>query len=170
MLTWRERTCLHFLYDSESKTATLKHKLTIPSDIREGWGVATDGKFLYISDGSHELFTVAATPKGLEIVRKVSVRDQKGVKRRLLNELEYVNGTIFSNVYTTNTILNIDPQTGKVLEEWEMAPSLYRESTQNVPLRHRSGAVLNGIAYDAKEHVFLITGKLWDYVYKYKLE
>ncbi len=112
---------------------------------------------------------MAANENGLEIIRKIEVKDHNGKKRRNLNELEYVKGTLFSNVYMTDRILNIDLEKGLVLEEWLMSRSMYKESTADVDWTLKGGAVLNGIAYHKEEDYFLLTGKLWKHVYKMKL-
>jgi len=144
-LTWR--TNIGFVYEK----STFK-KIREFSYSTEGWGLTFDGKNLIMSDGSENLFYMDTV--NYSVLRKIQVYDNHTAITKL-NELEYVDGYIYANIYTTNFIVKIDPQTGKVVERWDM-PDLLTESDK-MP----ETDVLNGIAYNKDTKHFLITGKYW---------
>ncbi|MDX1529472.1 MAG: glutaminyl-peptide cyclotransferase, partial [Gammaproteobacteria bacterium] len=116
----------------------------------QGWGLAYDGSWLYMSDGSAVLYRL--DPDTFGIVGKVEVRDEHGPVARL-NELEFVEGFLYANVWRDDRIARIDPASGKVVA-WIDLGGLLQESA--------SGAgVLNGIAHDPSTGHLLVTGKLW---------
>lgn len=147
MLTWTSRVA--FVYDAE----TLKYLKTC-SYPREGWGLTTDGKYLIASDGSSYLYFMDTS---FQVKRKVKV-SMNDRPVRLLNELEWVNGRIWANVYTTDMILIINPSSGKV-EGVVDCGGLLPES-----LRRRDTDVLNGIA--VKDGRIFLTGKNWPKLYE----
>ena len=150
ILTWTNK--LAFIYDADS----LKYKSTVAYP-REGWGITTDGKQLIASDGSSFLFFM---DKDLKELRRVRVTlDGKSV--RYLNELEWIDGKIWANVYTTDLIVVINPKSGEV-EATVDCTGLLPQS-----LRDADTDVLNGIAYDGK-NVYL-TGKNWKRLYQIEL-
>ena len=151
ILTWTNN--LVFLYDA----ATLEYKATVAYP-RQGWGLTTDGKQLIASDGSAHLFFMDAD---LNVVRRQRVtKDGKPVYD--LNELEYIDGKVWANVYTTDTIVIIDPASGVVEATVDCRGLLpYRERT-------RETDVLNGIAVDKDGRIFL-TGKYWPKMYEIEL-
>jgi glutamine cyclotransferase len=118
----------------------------------EGWGLATDGALLVMSDGTATLRRL--DPRTFEVVGEVTVRDRESPLSQI-NELEYVRGELFANVYPSDWIVRIDPATGAVLEWIDLAGLL--------PERERTPStdVLNGIAFDAATGHLLVTGKLW---------
>lgn len=127
----------------------------------QGWGITHDGKNLIMSDGTeklHFLDTVKLKP-----VRTISVLDGN-TKLKELNELEYVNGYVYANVYQTALIVKIDPNTGKVVGRIDFS-SIANEIRNMYP----EADVLNGIAYDENSKAFLITGKLWPKSYLVRL-
>ena len=142
ILTWTNN--LVFLYDAK----TLEYKATVAYP-RQGWGITTDGKQLIASDGSSYLYFMDAD---LNVLRRQRVtKDGKPVFD--LNELEYIDGKVWANVYTTDTIVIIDPANGEVEATVDCRGLLpYRERT-------RETDVLNGIAVDKDGRVFL-TGKI----------
>lgn len=151
ILTWTNQ--LAFRYDA----ATLAYKSTVAYP-REGWGLTTDGTQLIASDGSSFLFFMDAD---LNVVRRQRVTlDGKSV--RYLNELEWIDGKIWANVYTTDTIVIINPKDGKVEATVDCRGLL--------PARERTADtdVLNGIAVDAEGRIFL-TGKYWPKMYEIEL-
>lgn len=129
----------------------------------EGWGMTTDGKQLIISTGSSNLYFV--NPDSFKIVNTVSVTNNYGPVGQI-NELEYVKGIIYSNVWMQNIILKIDPQTGKVLGQLDMQNLLQGSS---IMLNNANDDVLNGIAYDSTKNSFYITGKRWPALFEIKL-
>ncbi|MEP6467944.1 MAG: glutaminyl-peptide cyclotransferase [Parafilimonas sp.] len=160
-LTWQEHKV--FVYDAS--TFQKINELTWPY---EGWGMTNNGKDLIISTGSSNIYFV--DPENFKIVNQISVSDNYGPVSSV-NELEYVNGFLYANVYQTDHILKIDPQTGNVLGVLDMAGILQKSgmnyNAQNYP--GTNGNVLNGIAYDSTKKVFYITGKMWPAMFEIKL-
>ena len=128
---------------------------------KEGWGLTNDGRHLIMSNGTHELIWL--DPTDYSEVKKVQVANRAGLVN-YLNELEHIDKTIFANVYTTNMIIQIDPETGKVLSEVNMDGILkmYINPTDTVDY-------LNGIAYDQQGDRLFVTGKLWPRLFEIKL-
>lgn len=126
----------------------------------EGWGLTNDGKNLIMSDGTQNLIWIS--PDDFSVVKTLQVANNKGIVN-YLNELEYVDGTIYSNVYTTDIIVKIDPETGKVLSEINLAGliNMYKNSADKIDY-------LNGIAYDKATDRFFVTGKLWPRLFEIK--
>ena len=124
----------------------------------EGWGLATDGTSLIMSDGSDSLRILSSVTFALE--RVVHVR-YDGAPIRKLNELEYVNGEVLANVYETNWVLRIDPATGVVRELLDFT-ELYRD-------RSAGAEVMNGIAVMRGTGELLLTGKLWPVMFQVRL-
>ena len=124
----------------------------ISYQMREGWGLTYDGTHLLMTDGSATLYFM--DKEYLTEVRRLEVCDNKGPVDQL-NELEYINGELWANVYTKDYILRIDPKTGVVLGQIDMT-GLLKDSDK------RDGAeVLNGIAFDEKTGKIYVTGKNW---------
>lgn len=152
VLTWTNKVA--FLYDP----ATLEYRRTV-SYPREGWGLTTDGKELIASDGSATLYFL--DPADLSVRRRLPVR-LNGRPLRNLNELEWVRGKIWANVYLTDMIVVIDPATGEVEATVDCKDLL------PAALRTRETDVLNGIAADADGKIYL-TGKNWPRLYQVEL-
>ncbi|WP_249138174.1 glutaminyl-peptide cyclotransferase [Phenylobacterium montanum] len=127
----------------------------------EGWGMTQDGKDIILSDGSPVLHVL--DPKSLKEVRQIRVAsgDQPIAN---LNELEWVDGEIYANVWQTNYIARIDPGTGQV-KAWIDLSGLPETSEPHDP-----DNVLNGIAYDKTGHRLFVTGKRWPHLYEIKLK
>lgn len=151
ILTWTNKVI--FIYDAD----TLEYRSTY-SYPREGWGLTTDGKSLISSDGSSRIYFL--TPE-LKFERSINVT-LNGRAVRYLNELEWIDGRIWANVYTTDTIVIINPDTG-VVEATVDCEGLLPER-----LRTSDTDVLNGIAVDSEGRIFL-TGKNWPELYEVKL-
>jgi glutaminyl-peptide cyclotransferase len=148
-LTWLSH--VGFVYD---KTSFLLLKtFTYP---QEGWGVTHDGERLIMSDGTSVLHFL--DPKDFREVATLSVHDEKGPVSGL-NELEYVQGDIYANVWPTDRIAVIHPRTGLV-EAWLDLKGLLGGTDS------RGVDVLNGIAYDARGDRLFVTGKLWPKVFE----
>lgn len=152
ILTWTNNVA--FVYDA----ATLKYKKTYSYPC-EGWGLTTDGEFLYASDGSNKIYVL--TPE-FQLKRTIFVKVE-GRNLRLLNELEWIDGKIWANVYQTDMIVIIDPATGEVQGRVDCS-GLLPES-----LRTPATDVLNGIAVNSKGEIYL-TGKNWPKIYKVSLK
>ena len=125
----------------------------------EGWGLTQDGKQLILSDGSAKLRFL--DPQTFATLREIDVRDH-GQAVTKLNELEYVEGEIWSNVWYDDRIARISPATGEVLG-WIDLAALYPKSARS------SEAVLNGIAYDAAAKRLFVTGKNWPQLYEIEI-
>ncbi|MGI6251698.1 MAG: glutaminyl-peptide cyclotransferase [Anaerolineaceae bacterium] len=151
-LTWREGT--GFVYDSSTleKTGEFHYET-------EGWGLTTDGKSLIMSDGSSLIRFL--DPQTFAVQRTIQVHEEQPIER--INELEWIEGSLFANVYLSDIILRIDPSDGKVLSVINLAGLLPEENAQ------KQGEVLNGIAYDAKGKAFYVTGKHWGVLYQIRL-
>lgn len=146
-LTWEEKT--GFIYDAKTYKKLGEFKYNTP-----GWGLTHDNKNLIMSDGTDKLYFLDTTD--LKVIRTLTVTDPSGTRIKNLNELEYVNGHVFANVYETATILKIDPANGKVVGRLDLSP-LANEIKRMYP----NTDVLNGIAYDKNSKALLVTGKLW---------
>ena len=152
VLTWETR--MAFIYDAE--TMEFKTSWKYP---REGWGITTDGKKLIASDGSATLYFM---DENFKVERKVMVKHEERPVR-WLNELEYIDGKIWANVYTSDEIVIINPKDGTV-EEVVDCRGLLPDS-----LRTPATDVLNGIAYDPMTKKIYLTGKNWPKLYEVKL-
>ncbi len=152
-LTWKTRT--GFVYDRG--TFQLLRKFTYPT---EGWGITQDGKYLIMSDGTSFLHFL--DPDNFKEVKRIQVHD-RGLPVTLLNELEYIQGKIYANVYLTDRIVRISPKTGRVTG-WIDLQGLLPATD-----RAQGVDVLNGIAYDAQENRIFVTGKYWPKVFEIRL-
>ena len=152
-LTWQNRT--GFIYDLR----TMKYLSTFHYT-GDGWGLTHDGKRLILSDGTSMLRFL--DPKTFEVVKRVRVRSSSGQVDKL-NELEYVKGEIFANIWHSDRIARISPETGAVMG-WIDLANLY-------PLKQRASKedVLNGIAYDEEKNRLFVTGKNWPKLYEIEL-
>ncbi len=125
---------------------------------KEGWGMTTDSIHLIMSDGTHRLTFL--NPQNFSVAKTLEVT-KDGYAMDHLNELEYIRGYIYANIWMSNIIVKIDPKTGKVVGQLDLL-DLYQESrTRNPGL-----AEMNGIAYDPASGKVLVTGKLWPDVYE----
>ncbi len=153
-LTWQSH--IGFVYDLQSFRL-----LEIFSYPTEGWGITCDGNRLIMSDGTSILrFLDARTYK---IVKQIEVHN-RGRSLVNINELEFVRGEIYANVWGMDYIIRISPRTGQVLG-WIDLRDLYRYVGTD-----RNIDVLNGIAYDAKHDKLFVTGKYWPNLFEIKLE
>jgi glutaminyl-peptide cyclotransferase len=152
-LTWKAEK--GFIYDRFSLAPKATFQYT-----GEGWGLTHDEKNLILSDGSSVLRFL--DPRSFREVRRLSVTDQ-GKPLKNLNELEYVRGEIYANVWETERIARISPRTGKVVS-WIDLGGIIDTSQLTDP-----DAVLNGIAYDAKSNRLFVTGKLWPKLFEIRV-
>ena len=121
----------------------------------EGWGLTTDGRVLYMSDGTSRIRVV--DPAGFRELRTIQVRERDSTVW-MLNELEWVRGELWANVYETDLIARIDPTTGHVVGWIDLGHLLTSAERQDVTTR---GGVANGIAFDSVRNRVYVTGKLW---------
>ena len=150
-VTYKEQT--GFIYDLK----TFKKISQFNYANAEGWGLTTDGSNIIMSDGSNKLtfFDPEMKPlKTLEIT-------ENGYASEGLNELEYIKGFIYANVWMTGYVVKIDPKTGNVVAKINFTP-LSDDIREAQP--HR--VEMNGIAYDSIADKIYITGKLWPHIYQ----
>ena len=143
-LTWQEHTALVF------RLSDFKQLTTFSYDT-EGWGLCDDGSRLVMSDGTNQLYFRDRST--FAVLGKVSVT-MDGTPIDQLNELECVDGQVYANVWQTDTIVRIDPASGKVTAEIDASGLLTADEK-------RGTDVLNGIAYNPASKTFLLTGKYW---------
>jgi len=153
-LTWQHK--VGFIYDAQ----TFEKQGQFNYD-GEGWGLTTDGTSLILSDGTNRIRFI--DPAGFRVTRSIQVLDQNRPVNEL-NELEYVNGEIYANVWHENRIAAIDPQSGRV-KSWIDLTGLLPAGEVRDP-----EAVLNGIAYDPASSKLYVTGKLWPHLFEIKVK
>ena len=149
---------LGFVYDK--KSFSLLTKFNYPKPI-EGWGLTNNGKDLIMSDGTHNIYFI--DPVSYSEIQKLEVYDNKGPVKKL-NELELINGELWANIYTTDKIVKIDIETGKVLAYIDLTGILAQRDYE------RDTDVLNGIAYDKINKRVFVTGKKWPKLFEIKLK
>jgi len=152
-LTWQSKTAYRYDLNSFKLLNTFNYQT-------EGWGITNYGKNLIMSDGSNKLYVLEKD--FFTNLYEIEVFDDNG-KVNYLNELENINGKIYANIYQSNFIVEIDPETGKVLKKLDLTklvPDEYKGDNDNV---------LNGIAYNKKNKHFYITGKNWPVLYELKI-
>lgn len=147
-LTYKEQKC--FVYDKASLQVEKDFSYT-----GEGWGLCNDGKNLIMSNGTE--YITFRDPQTFQTLKTIQVYDQVGPRVRI-NELEYVNGKIFANVWMLDLILVIDPVNGKVLNEIDCA--------EISKVGKGNGDVLNGIAYNPATNKYYVTGKYWTQLFE----
>ncbi len=152
-LTWESHTAL--VYDRS--TFKLLRTFSYPG---EGWGLTQDGKSLILSDGTAQLRFL--DPATFHELGRVTVRD-RGKPVTQLNELEFIHGQVYANIWHSDRIARIDPATGRVRGWIDLSGLL--------PQRQRSSpeAVLNGIAWDETRQRLFVTGKLWPKIFEIKV-
>lgn len=129
----------------------------------EGWGITNNGTDLIISDGSANLYFV--NPEDFKVKSTLQVLDNQGPVTQL-NELEYINGYVYANVYTADYIVKINPSNGHVTGKISL-PGLMQQYAPGYPLKQ--GEVLNGIAYDSTGKKMYLTGKDWPKLFEVTL-
>jgi glutaminyl-peptide cyclotransferase len=152
-LTWQSQT--GFIYDKTS--FRVLQSFSYPG---EGWGMTNDGKQIYMSDGTAQIRVW--DPMSLKETRRINVADA-GKPVNELNELEFIRGEIWANVWQTDRIARISPADGRVLGWIDLTGILPKTERTN------SDAVLNGIAYDAAGDRIFVTGKLWPKLFEIKI-
>ena len=154
-LTWQNKR--GFVYDVNTfeKLSTFNYGKS-----KEGWGFCNDGKKLYKSDGTEKIWLL--NPENLTEESYIQVYTEKG-KIPSLNELEWIDGKIFANIYQRNGVVIINPKTGGVEGVIDFKP-LIKLVTQHAELD-----VLNGIAYNTERQTIFVTGKNWDKLFEVKI-
>lgn len=152
-LTWQNKTGFVYSLKEFKKVSTFSYE-------GEGWGITTDGQYLFMSDGSAVISCI--DPLTFTVHRKIIVHDgQQQIGN--LNELEFIKGEIWANIFQKDLIVRISPVTGKVLG-WVDLSLLYSLIPQ-----HKNIDVLNGIAYDHNRDRIFVTGKLWPQIFEIKV-
>ena len=149
-LTWKSGK--GFVYDLDSFDLDREFKIS-----GEGWGLSNDGNNLLLSNGSNQILFL--DPQTFQVLKRVSVT-LNDKPQYLLNELEYVAGEIWANIWKKDEILRIDPLTGIVLGILDVGTISERLSDDDVA---------NGIAWDEEGRKIYITGKFWSYIYEIKM-
>ena len=152
-LTWKSNTGFVYRKDNFEMLQEFNYST-------EGWGITYDGQQLIMSDGTSTLYFL--NPETFEEVRLIKVYDSNGPVKHL-NELEYVEKQIYANVWQSNRIAKIDPQTGQVVG-WIDLTGLLKLEGYRLPVD-----VLNGIAYDQTKKRLFVTGKLWPKLFEIQL-
>ena len=152
-LTWQSNVV--YVYDIKNINKPIK-TFTWPY---EGWGITHNGTDLVISDGSANLYFV--NPEDFKVKNTISVQTDKG-PLNAINELEFINGFIYANVYTTTMIVKIDPESGHVLGLMSFPDLVKNERTERTDY-------FNGIAYDSSSNSMFVTGKRWPKMFEIKL-
>ncbi len=154
-LTYKSK--VGFVYDA----ATFKklREFTIPGN--EGWGLTTDGSSLIMSDGTYVLTYL--NPENLEVIKTIHVTENGNAKNKL-NELEYINGFVYANLWPTNTIVKINPEDGNVVGLIDL-----EGFSSEVNYLYQNSLEMNGIAYDSGTNKVYVTGKLWPKIYEIEL-
>ncbi|MFA9391459.1 MAG: glutaminyl-peptide cyclotransferase [Prolixibacteraceae bacterium] len=145
-----------FIYEPE----TLEKIAEFNFDSKEGWGLTNDGIHLIMSNGSSIISFI--NPKNFKVEKTIEVSTPTGFVSNI-NELEYLDGVIYANIWTTQTIAKIEASTGRVLAFINMEGILTN-------LKNKRIDVMNGIAYEPEQQLFYITGKWWPYLYQVTFE
>lgn len=151
-LTWKARTGIIYELGSFRTIGFFDYPF-------EGWGITNDGKNLIISNGTNGLFFY--DPASLEQAGKIEV-SHNGRAVNLINELEYINGKIYANIWKSNKIISIDPVTGKVIDWYDLS------KLQSMVNMTGQTNVLNGIAFDEESGRIFVTGKFWPKLFEIK--
>ena len=154
-LTWKGGK--GFVYNAETLERTSSFRY---GQSKEGWGLCNDGKSLYKSDGTEKIWLL--NPETLVEENNIQVFTNKG-KIGQLNELEWINGKIYANIYQKNGVVIINPKNGATEAVIDFSP-LKEKVTQ-----HDGLDVLNGIAYNPDTQTIFVTGKRWDKLFEVKI-
>jgi glutamine cyclotransferase len=153
-LTWKEQVC--FVYDKQTlqQLGTQRYN-------EQGWGLANDGQYLYLSDGTSTIRVL--DPQSFKQLRRIRVKQGRRLIDKL-NELEFVNGELYANVWYSDLIARIDPADGRVLG-WIDCSQVYPAARR--PDREH---VLNGIAFDQESGKLFVTGKNWPQLFEIEVQ
>lgn len=154
-LTYKNQTA--FVYDAKTYKPIGKYSY----QNREGWGLTNDGKNLIMSDGSNYL---TYFDQNFNVTKTLDV-SENGYAVDYLNELEYINGFIYANIYQSHEIVKIDPSTGNVVGKLDLTSLFQTSKTKDI-----NSLETNGIAYDSISDKILVTGKMWPSMYEIKFQ
>lgn len=153
-LTWENREGFIYSYPDFVQIGKFNYN-------SEGWGITGDGVNLWMSDGTANIYKL--NPNNMNIIDQIEVYTNQGAQTNL-NELEYINGEIWANVYTEHYIVIINPKTGEVTGKIDLTGILKKE------LRKQNTDVLNGIAYDKEKNRIFVTGKNWPRLFEIEIK
>lgn len=153
-LTYKNQT--GFIYDLKSYKKTGSFRFSN----KEGWGLTTDGKNIIMSDGTNIITYL--DPDSLKVVKTLNITFN-GSSALYMNELEFIDGYLYANIWTTNNIAKIDPATGVIVGIIDLS-SLFYEVRKTYSLSEAA----NGIAYDSSKDRIFVTGKFWPTIYQIK--
>lgn len=162
-LTWQNKKA--FVYDVS--TFKLLNEFPINTGTKEGWGITHNGTELIVSDGSSNLYFL--NPTTFQETKRIGVTDAMG-PRGNLNELEYINGFVYANIWQTDDIVKIDPNSGQIVGRLNFADLKSKAGITSNPMDAKAPEVLNGIAYDSAGKRLFITGKYWPKLFEIKLQ
>jgi glutamine cyclotransferase len=162
-LTWKARKV--FVYGESDDQITIKQTKQLSTGT-EGWGLTHDGKSLILSDGSSRIYFINPDTDQQERTIDVTLG---GAPVKKLNELEYIDGEIYANVWQSNEILGIDPESGKVTKKIVVDLDALFQGTERTQVDDTDN-VLNGIAWDGEKKRLFITGKNWPKLFHIELE
>jgi len=154
-LTWREKTGFIYNLETLEKTGSFVYAKS-----KEGWGLCNDGKVIYKSDGSEKIWTLNANTLGEEDYIEIYTNTSK---IKSVNELEWVEGKIYANIYLKDAIAIVNPNDGAV--EGVIDFTSLKEHVG----KHKEDEVLNGIAYKGEPNILYVTGKNWDKLFKVEI-
>ncbi len=129
----------------------------------EGWGLTNNGTELIVSDGSATLYFV--NPDDFRIKRRITVTEKNSPVLRL-NELEFIDGFVYANIYMTDVIAKIDPESGDIVGKMDFTGTKEKFFADKITLRTD---YFNGIAYDSTKKTIFVTGKRWPKMFELKL-
>ena len=152
-LTWKNQKCL--VYDKKTFASIKEFTYT-----GEGWGLCNDGKNLIMSDGSQRLYF--RDPKTFQLIKTIEVYSDQG-PINYLNELEYIEGLVYANIWMSNSIAVIDPLSGKTMA------IINADELVNLQKQGINGNVLNGIAYNSTNKKLYLTGKYWSKLFEVQI-
>jgi glutamine cyclotransferase len=158
-LTWKEHKV--FIYDV--KTLKKVNELYWPY---EGWGMTHDDTSIIVNTGGSNIYYV--DPQNFSVKKTLGVFNNYGYVSNI-NELEYVEGKLYANVYMTDNIIQIDPLSGRVMGNLDLSNILIKVGINKDPKSKDTGNVLNGIAYHKLKNTFYITGKNWPVMIELKI-
>ncbi|MFQ3324469.1 MAG: glutamine cyclotransferase [Pseudomonadales bacterium] len=148
VLTWKERSVLVL----NANDFSLQRKMRYQG---EGWGLTTEGMYLVMSNGSNII--TFRNKENFNIVRQIAVTDKAGPVK-FLNELEWIEGKLYANIWQQDLLVVIDPKNGRVIQRIDLSPL-------RAQLDNKQADVINGIAWDEANKKLYLTGKLWPWLF-----
>ncbi len=155
-LTYKNK--VGFIYNAK----TFKKEGEFAFQSAEGWGMTTDGKHAIMSDGTDKLTYML--PPGMKAVKTVNVTEN-GIPVKSLNELEWIKGFIYANIWQTNFVVKINPSSGNIVGKMDLTSLKYEADNT-----FRYSETMNGIAFDSVSNKVYVTGKLWPSIYRIEFE